>query len=84
MKLNLFDSHVHTNHSMDAESPLEEICRAALEKGVTGVAVTDHYDCDAADESCLGEVREGFRRHPEWEIFLENTPHWQTGRLHIF
>ena len=61
MKLNLFDSHVHTNHSMDAESPLEVICRAALEKGVMGVAVTDHYDCDAADESCLGEVREGFR-----------------------
>ena len=46
MKLNLFDSHVHTEHSHDGHSSMEEICAQAASRGVMGVAFTDHYECD--------------------------------------
>ncbi len=46
MKLNLFDSHVHTEHSHDGQSSMEEICAQAASRGVMGVAFTDHYECD--------------------------------------
>lgn len=37
-----FDLHVHTNYSKDGQSSVEEILRAAKEKGLDGVAITDH------------------------------------------
>ena len=40
----MFDSHVHSNHSHDAVSTIEEICRSAIEKGILGVSVCDHAD----------------------------------------
>ena len=40
----LFDSHVHSHHSHDSRQTMEELYRAALEKGLSGVAVTDHAD----------------------------------------
>ncbi len=40
----MFDSHVHSHHSHDAVSSLEDICRAAIEKGIAGVSVCDHAD----------------------------------------
>ena len=39
-----FDSHLHTRHSHDGRQTLEELCQAALELGLAGVAVTDHAD----------------------------------------
>ena len=57
MKLNLFDSHVHSIHSHDGQSTLAEICSRALEKGVMGVCVTDHYECDIpSQQGGVGEV----------------------------
>ena len=40
----MFDSHVHSHHSHDSKQSVEEICQAAIEKGLKGVAVTDHVD----------------------------------------
>lgn len=40
----LFDSHVHSHHSHDSRQTMEELYRSALEKGLSGVAVTDHAD----------------------------------------
>ncbi len=40
----MFDSHVHSCHSHDAVSTVEEICRSAIEKGIQGVAICDHAD----------------------------------------
>ena len=57
MKLNLFDSHVHSIHSHDGQSTLAEICSRALEKGVMGACVTDHYECDIpSQQGGVGEV----------------------------
>ncbi|HUL61663.1 MAG TPA: PHP domain-containing protein [Methanocella sp.] len=37
-----FDLHVHSDHSPDGHSTVEEILRAAQRKGLDGVAITDH------------------------------------------
>ena len=38
------DYHLHTLFSPDGKNSPEEMCRAALEKGLTEIAVTDHYE----------------------------------------
>lgn len=40
----LMDYHLHSNFSGDGHSSIAEICSAALEKGLTHIAVTDHHD----------------------------------------
>lgn len=50
MKLNLFDSHVHSDRSHDGSSTAEELCAWALDHGVMGVCVTDHFECDIPDQ----------------------------------
>jgi len=62
MKLNLFDSHVHSCHSHDGQPTLEEICARALDRGVMGICVTEHYECDVP--SLQGGVRETLRELP--------------------
>ena len=38
------DYHVHCLNSPDSSEPLEEICKGALEAGLTEIMVTDHYE----------------------------------------
>lgn len=40
----LADTHVHSMFSHDCDSPLEDICAAAKEKGIAVVCITDHAD----------------------------------------
>lgn len=67
MKLNILDSHVHTENSVDGQDSLEKICRAALERGVMGFAVTDHYECDRAAELGCDQIEETFRALPRFQ-----------------
>lgn len=39
-----YDSHVHTLHSPDSQQPLAEIFQRALDRGLRGIAITDHAD----------------------------------------
>lgn len=39
-----YDSHVHTDCSYDGTSPVEQLCEAALQKGLAGIAITDHWE----------------------------------------
>lgn len=41
----IFDSHVHTIMSVDADTTIEEAIRTAEGKGI-GLIITDHMDCD--------------------------------------
>ena len=50
LKLNLFDSHVHSVQSHDGRDTTGEICAWALDHGVMGVCVTDHFECDIPDQ----------------------------------
>lgn len=40
----LTDYHLHTTFSKDGKQSPDELCRAALSKGVTHIAITDHVD----------------------------------------
>ncbi len=44
VKLEVFDSHMHTYNSLDGGQTVDELCESAIEKGLTGAAVTDHVD----------------------------------------
>ncbi len=45
--MKLFDNHNHSNFSPDSHVAIENIAAAAAERGLGGVAITDHYDIDA-------------------------------------
>jgi len=42
----LYDQHTHSLHSHERASisTVEEMCRGAMENGMAGIAITDHYD----------------------------------------
>ena len=44
-----YDAHVHSNFSYDADpsATLDAICESAIAKGITHLALTDHYDINA-------------------------------------
>lgn len=59
MKLNIFDSHVHTDSSFDADHSLMYICEKAIQAGIMGIAVTDHYECSDAEKwNCYARIRQ--------------------------
>ena len=47
------DYHTHTNFSFDgaADSTPDALCRAAIERGVTDLAITDHFECNWRNEA---------------------------------
>lgn len=52
----LTDYHVHSSYSGDAEIPMEEMCRLAIERGIREIAFSDHLDNNPQDE-CYGLFR---------------------------
>lgn len=42
--MKLFDNHIHSLLSADSDMPIRDIVDAAVAKGLSGVALTDHYD----------------------------------------
>lgn len=47
----MFDYHVHTTQSADCNTPILESCEAAIRRGVTEIAFTDHIEHEPADMS---------------------------------
>lgn len=45
----MFDYHVHSEFSVDCKTPLRDNCRAALDAGITEIALTDHIDLRPSD-----------------------------------
>lgn len=69
-----FDAHVHSAFSFDADesATLDAVCEAAIAKGITHLAVTDHYDVNAivddiytydaaAAKAAIEEAKEKYR-----------------------
>ena len=42
----LCDYHMHTSFSEDSDAPMEEMIRAAMDRGLTAICVTEHMDLD--------------------------------------
>jgi histidinol-phosphatase (PHP family) len=42
----MYDMHSHSNHSDDSSTPMLLMVQSAIDKGLQGIAVTDHYDPD--------------------------------------
>lgn len=38
------DFHTHTDSSPDSQAPVEAMCRAAVDRGLTALAITDHVE----------------------------------------
>ena len=49
--LMLFDYHLHSQFSADSEMTMEQLCQAAVEKGLDEIAITDHHDIDYQDNT---------------------------------
>ncbi|MCI8623275.1 MAG: histidinol-phosphatase HisJ family protein [Provencibacterium sp.] len=48
--LNFFDSHTHSDNSPDGQHSITFMCEKAVEKGLMGIAVTDHCEIDTYEE----------------------------------
>ncbi|MBI3946448.1 MAG: PHP domain-containing protein [Armatimonadetes bacterium] len=53
----LYDLHLHTGWSYDAESPVEAVFRAARERGILRLAITDHHVIDSFSETAAAAAR---------------------------
>ena len=42
----LADHHTHSKYSADSSEEAEKLCLAAMSKGLSSIAITDHFDCD--------------------------------------
>ena len=44
LQMRIFDSHVHSSNSPDAESSVMLLCEQAVAAGLSGFCVTDHCE----------------------------------------
>ncbi len=44
------DFHIHSNQSIDARNSIDEMCRAAVDKGFSIVCFTEHYDLNPKEK----------------------------------
>ncbi|CCU79661.1 Histidinol-phosphatase [Halanaerobium saccharolyticum subsp. saccharolyticum DSM 6643] len=46
-----FDYHLHSHFSADSDMTMDELCQAAIRKGLNEIAITDHHDIDYQDDT---------------------------------
>lgn len=47
----LFDYHLHSHFSADSKTTMDQICQAAVDRGLNEIAITDHHDIDYQDNT---------------------------------
>lgn len=55
--MKLCDLHTHSNNSFDAKSSVDSMCKAAINKGLYAIAITDH--CEAPFIKCGADCEFG-------------------------
>lgn len=53
------DSHVHTDHSVDGNGSIRDICHAAFKRGLYEVTITNHYEIMPSRKERMGYFRFG-------------------------
>lgn len=66
--LHRFDLHVHSFFSKDACNPPEDLIAAAVARGLSGIAITDHDSCEAHDYLAHQTIPPGFLVIPGVEV----------------
>lgn len=51
----MFDSHNHTNCSFDSNCKIDDLCAAAIKKGIEGIVISDHCDIEYYKEDNIYE-----------------------------
>lgn len=57
MYVNWYDSHIHSNNSHDGRDRVSAICETALQRGLKGIAITDHCDLYKGRKTCMAVKR---------------------------
>ena len=70
------DYHIHTGFSCDSESDMEAACEAAITRGLSEIAFTDHADFGPDDPP-------GYFRPAEYLVTIEHCRAHYHGRLAI-
>jgi histidinol-phosphatase (PHP family) len=73
----VFDYHVHSDFSVDCDTPMAKSCEAAIAAGITEIAFTDHVEHQRADEGY------GYYRIDDYFRSIEKVRHRFDGKLTI-
>ena len=74
----LWDTHMHSHHSGDSDADCNDMIRAAIKKGLSGICFTEHLDYDYPKEPDLFL--------PDLHLYIEETKRLQTryeGQIQI-
>ena len=47
--MDLYDQHVHSRHSFDSHSEPAACVESAIERGLSGITFTEHFDTHPGD-----------------------------------
>jgi len=50
------DMHIHTDASHDAKSPIDDICKEAIQKGIGVINISDHFTAKVPSMSLEGSI----------------------------
>lgn len=72
------DYHSHSHFSYDGHNTVDEMCRAAINAGVSEIALTDHYDID-------GMIEKYYTPYDEAAAYtaVQNAKEKYCGKLNI-
>lgn len=73
----LYDYHVHSNFSSDGKDSIFNICSSAIDKGLSEIAITDHYEPTEGNEAYR------FFKPVEYLNEIEKAREFYKGRLKI-
>ena len=91
----LWDTHMHCRFSGDSETEPEDMVKAAIQKGLSGICFTDHQDFDyretpgmfdldcAAYQKAIGSLQEKYDFPILWGIEIGLQPHTVSDNLAV-
>ena len=81
----VFDMHVHSRHSHDSKAPVAACAESCVEKGISGFAVTDHFDVQYHQERDIlgyidGSVKETEAAANDYAGQVKILRAWRLGK----